>query len=114
MTDQAAQELPRAKRRRLIIRAVLRALLSTRVLVVLYYLLPLDQPLDAATASRLLVGLLVFAGVIVWQVRTVVRSRYPAIRAFEALGVIVPLYLLLFASTYFLWNEPPRQASPSR
>ena len=84
---------------------MLRGLLSTTVLVVLYYQLPLGQPWDAATAARLLVGLLVFAGVMVWQVRTVAGSRYPAIRAFEALGLIVPLYLLLFASTYFLMER---------
>ena len=86
MTDQPGQELPPAKRRRLIARAVLRGLLSTTVLVVLYHQLPLGQPWDAATAARLLVGLLVFAGVMVWQVRTVAGSRYPAIRAFERWG----------------------------
>jgi Ion channel len=105
MTDQHDQELPQAKRRRLIAGAVLRALLSTTVLVVLYYLLPLNQPRDAATAARLLAGLAVFAGVMVWQVRAVIGSRYPGMRAFEALGLIVPLYLLLFASTYFLMER---------
>ena len=105
MTDPPGQELPPAKPRRLIAGAVLRGLLSTTVLVVLYYQLPLGQPWDAATAARLLVGLSVFAGVMVWQVRTVAGARYPAIRAFEALGLIVPLYLLLFASTYFLMER---------
>ena len=41
MTDQPDQELPPAKRRRLIIGALLRGLAVTTVLVVLYYLLPL-------------------------------------------------------------------------
>ena len=52
MADQPNQELPRAKRRRLIVRAVLRGLLVTTVLVALYYLLPLDRPLDTGTAIR--------------------------------------------------------------
>ena len=68
----AYQELPRAKRRRLIVRAVLRGLVVTTVLVVLYYLLPLDRPWNAGTAVRLLIGLLVFAGVTVWQVRKII------------------------------------------
>ena len=105
MTDQADQELPPAKRRRLIIAAVLRGLVVTTVLVVLYYLLPLDRPLDTGTAVRLLIGLLVFVGVTVWQVRAVTGSRYPGLRAAEALGLIIPLYLLLFASTYFLMER---------
>src|SRR6201987_4101638 len=105
MTDRPDQELPRAQRRRLLAGAGLRALLGTAVLVVLYYLLPLNQPWDAASAARLLVGLAVFAGVMVWQIRAVAGSRYPAMRAFEALGLIVPLYLLLFASTYFLMER---------
>ena len=105
MTDQAHPELPRAKRRRLIIRAVLRGLVVTTVLVVLYYLLPLDQPWDTGTAVRLLIGLLVFAGLTVWQVKAVIGSRYPAMRAFETLGLIIPFYLLLFASTYFVMEQ---------
>jgi voltage-gated potassium channel len=95
------QELPRARRRRLIFRAVLRGLLNTTVLMVLYYLLPLDRPWTADTAVRLLAGLLVFTGITLWQVRKIVRSPYPALRAAETLGLIVPLYLLVFASTYF-------------
>ena len=105
MTDQPNQELPPAKRRRLIIAAVLRCLVTTTVLVVLYYLLPLDRPWDTGTAVRLLIGLLVFAGLTVWQIRAIASARYPGLRAAEALGLIIPLYLLLFASTYFLMER---------
>ena len=105
MTGEPNQELPVAKRRRLIFRAVLRGLVITAVLVVLYYLLPLDRPLGADTAVRLLIGLLVFAGVMVWQVKAIAGARYPGLRAAEALGLIVPFYLLLFASTYFLMER---------
>jgi hypothetical protein len=80
-------------------------LVITTVLVVLYYLLPLDRPLDTGTAVRLLIGLLVFAGLAVWSVRAITGSRYPGLRAAEALGLIIPLYLLLFASTYFLMER---------
>ena len=105
MTDQPNQELPPAKRRRLIIAAVLRGLVVTTVLVVLYYLLPLDRPWDSDTAVRLVIGLLVFAGATVWQVKAIAGARYPGLRAAEALGLIIPLYLLLFASTYFLMER---------
>src|SRR5271157_550398 len=86
MTDQADQELPPAKRRRLILRAVLRGLLVTTVLVVLYNLLPMDRPLDTSTAVRIPIGLLAFAGLTVWQVKAIAGSRYPGLRAAEAVG----------------------------
>ena len=105
MTDERYQDLPAAKRRRLIFRAVLRSVLAAAVLAILYYVLPLDRPWDADTAIRLLIGLLVFASVMVWQVRAIAGSRYPGLRAAGALGLIIPFYLVLFASTYFLMER---------
>ena len=105
MTDERYQDLPPAKRRRLILWAGLRSVLVATVLAVLYYVLPLDRPWDSDTAIRLLIGLLVLAGVMVWQVRTIAGSRYPGMRAAGALGLIIPFYLLLFASTYFVMER---------
>ena len=105
MINAPYQELPPAKRRWLIFRAALRSLLITAVLVVLYYVLPLDERLDAGVAVRLLIGFLIFAAMATWQVRSIIGSRYPAVKAIEALGLIVPLYLLLFASTYFVMER---------
>jgi voltage-gated potassium channel len=102
MTGERYQDLPPAKRRRLIAGAVVRVVLIAAVLVVLYYVLPLDRPWDSDTAVRLLIGLVVFAGVMVWGVRTVAGSRYPGVRAAEALALVLPFFLLLFASTYFV------------
>jgi ion channel len=101
MTGERPTDLPPALRRRLVAGAVLRSVVVAAVLVVLYYVLPLDRPWDADTAVRLLVGLLVFAGVMVWGVRTIAGSRYPGVRAAEALALAFPFFLLLFASTYF-------------
>jgi voltage-gated potassium channel len=99
------QGLPAKQRRRLIIWAVVRSLLSAMVLVVVYYLLPLDRSWDSETVIRLLIGLLVFAGLMVWAVRSIAGSRYPGLRAAETLALILPLFLLLFASTYFLMER---------
>ncbi len=105
MTNQHFQALPAAKRRRLIFRAVLRSVLVAVVLVVLYYVVPLDRRWDADTAIRLLLGIVVFAGVMVWEVRAIAGSRYPGLRAAETLGLILPLFLVLFASTYFVMER---------
>ena len=105
MTVTHDQDLAPAKRRRLILRAGLRSVLIAAVLVVLYYVLPLDRPWDSDTAVRLLIGIVVFAGVTVWGVRSIAGSRYPGVRAVEALALIIPLFLVLFASTYFLMER---------
>ena len=95
------QDLPSAKRRRLICWAALRALLTAIVLMVLYYVLPY-QSFNDHTAPRILVGLLVFFCIAIWQVRTIAGSRYPGVQAAQALGLILPLYLVVFASTYYV------------
>ena len=89
----------RAPRRR-VLRALLRAALTSTVLVVLYYTLPLTGALDASAVVLLLAGLTMFAGVITWQVRAILRSQYPALRAIEALAFAIPLFLLVFAAAY--------------
>ena len=109
MTDAHPLGLPAKKRRRLIIWAVVRSLLTAAVLVAVYYLLPLDRPWDSETAIRLLIGLLVFAALMVRAVRTIAGARYPGLRAAETLALILPLFLLLFASTYFVMER----ASPA-
>jgi len=84
---------------------VLRSIAIATVLVVLYYVLPLDRRWDSDTAVRLLIGLLVLAAVLVWGARIIAGSRYPGMRGAEALALIIPFFLLLFASTYFLMER---------
>lgn len=83
-----------------IVRGLIRAIVETAVLVALYFLLPLDgfrlQPAVVMASATL-----VLASVTVVQVRAIMRARYPGIRATEALAIVAPLYLLLFATTYF-------------
>jgi voltage-gated potassium channel len=92
-------QLSPARRRRLIGLALLRSLGSTIALVALYYLLPLDHIKNVPLT--LVVGVLVLLAVTVFQFRVIIKARYPAVRAVEALAATVPLFLLLFASAYF-------------
>ncbi len=66
----------------------------------LYYLLPLDHSSTPAAVTMLLVGLAAFVALVAFQVRLIIRSRFPGLRAAEALGTSVPFFLLLFAGTY--------------
>jgi voltage-gated potassium channel len=85
---------------RRILRSLLRAVGSTAVLVVIYYLLPLDRSSTWAAVMTLVIGLAVLIGLIAFQVRSIMRSQYPGLRAVEALATSVPLFLLLFAGSY--------------
>jgi voltage-gated potassium channel len=88
-----------APRRRLA-QAMARATLTSTVLVVLYFKLPFTAVVDTSTALLLAGGLALFAAVIVWQVRSILRSAYPALRAIEATATAIPLFLLVFAAAY--------------
>jgi voltage-gated potassium channel len=85
---------------RRIARSLLRATGSTVALVVIYYLLPLDRSSTAAAITALVIGLIMLIGLVAFQVRSIVRSRFPGLRAVEALATTVPLFLLLFAGAY--------------
>jgi voltage-gated potassium channel len=102
MTGLAYEQLPPAKRRRLVLRASLQALATTTVLVALYYALPLDKQSDALTVIQLLLGLVVLAGIVAWQVREVIGSEFPRVRVLQVLFVAVPFYVVIFAAAYFL------------
>jgi voltage-gated potassium channel len=75
---------------------------STIGLVAIYYLLPLDRTSVRAAVAILGVGLLALVGLVVYQVRSITNATYPALRAVGALATSAPLFLLLFAGTYFV------------
>jgi len=79
---------------------VLRSLLATAVLVVLYFVLPLDHVKNVPVT--LTVGLIILAAVTVGQLQVIKRATFPALRAIEALATTLPLFLLLFASAYVI------------
>ena len=85
-----------------IVRSLLRAAGSSAVLVAIYYLLPLDNSARWFAITMLSAGLAALIGLVAYQVRAISGSRYPALRALEALAVTIPLFLLLFASTYLV------------
>lgn len=78
----------------------LRALGNTAVLIAIYYLLPLDHTSTGIAATILIIALVAFIALVIFQTRWIIRSRFPRLRAVEALATSLPLFLLLFAATY--------------
>jgi voltage-gated potassium channel len=95
------EELTPRARRRLLGKSLIRATLSTVLLVVLYYWLPLDGAIDNEATVVLVVGLIAFGYVVARQVRSIVESAAPRLRAIEVLFTLAPFFILLFAGVYF-------------
>jgi Ion channel len=87
---------------RMITWAVLRMVASVVVVTALYYLLPFDRSATGVAVTLLVAGLVVFVGLVAFQVRAIIASPFPGLRAIEALATSVPLFLALFAGTYFV------------
>ena len=86
--------------------AALRALLTATVLVTLYYVLPLDfGDADASAFAKVAIGALAFLGLFTWQLRAITQSGTPGLRALEGLFLAVPLFLILFATTYYAVSQ---------
>ncbi|MGW4596574.1 ion channel [Streptomyces sp. NPDC004457] len=83
-------------------------------LVTAYYLLPLDWHGEDVTALALAGGLLATGLFFGWELWLIKRSPWPRLKAAEAVAATVALYLVLFASGYYLleraapgsFNEP--------
>ena len=83
---------------------MLRAAGASAALVVIYYLLPLDRSSAGAAVTMLITGLVALIALITFQVRSILVSRFPGLRAVEALATSIPLFLLLFASAYLVMS----------
>ena len=91
-----------------IARATGRSLASITALGVSYAVLPLEEPVDGTGITLLVVGLALFLVVLTWQVRAVLRTDAPVLRAVEALAVTIPLFLLTFAAGYVVMSHSAR------
>jgi voltage-gated potassium channel len=97
--EQAAP--PRTTRRILTV-GLLRAVVATALVLTAYFALPLDRVADLPAALSLPVLLAAFVALMVLQVRAIMDSSYPGLRAVEALAISVPLFLVIFSATYYV------------
>jgi voltage-gated potassium channel len=98
-------ELTPRQRRRTLIVTLIRALVGAVLLFVLYYTLPLDRTFDGDTILALVIGLIVVAAAVAYQVRSIMAAQYPRLRAIGALAITLPLFILMFAATYYLIDQ---------
>lgn len=84
---------------------LLRPLGTVALSLAAYFWLPLPSRSDTFTLALLVVGLTVLVIVVAWHVRAIASSEYPRMRAIEALSLAAPMYLLMFAATYYVMSR---------
>lgn len=94
--------------------SLLRSMLVSAAVVVVYFVLPLSSGLTSSTAGFLVAGVGFVAALLTLEIRAITVSPYPRVKAFEALALTLPMFLVVFATTYYLmgradtgaWSEP--------
>ncbi len=102
VTGPTWHSLSLGHRRRLMLGKIVRSALVSAAVIVAYFFLPMSGERGSGSAAWLVGGLAVVSSLMVWQVRDILRSPYPAVTALGGLIVSVPLFLLLFASLYYV------------
>ncbi|MGZ5400405.1 MAG: hypothetical protein ACXWDM_10365, partial [Nocardioides sp.] len=96
----------RARARWLVAAGLARALAITVVLVSLYFLAPLDAiGRNVPWGVTFTAVLVILVAVTAFEVRAVLESPHPAIKAIEGVATTVAPFILLFAATYFVMSE---------
>jgi len=89
-------------RRRYVLRSLLRSSLVAVLIVLAFFFLPMTSAIAIGGLLTLVVGLATVVVVLAWHIRMILVGPYPAARAVAALVVTVPLFLVVFATIYFL------------
>ena len=102
-------ELDRRRRSREIITTAIAVILAWILLFGAYYLVPFDDRTGSESLIRLAIGIAAFVLVLALELHGVERDAVPGLRAIQALGVTIPLFLVIFAIVYLSLS----QASPT-
>jgi hypothetical protein len=100
MSEDGAGSAARATRG-IIAWGLVRSLLSMTILVVLYYAGPLDGLRTMPIGVSLVFAVAILVAIGAWQIRAISMSAHPRLRGIEALSITGPLYILVFAATYY-------------
>lgn len=84
---------------------VLRTTLTTVCLLAAYFAAPLARSFTVLTAVVLGCALVALGALVWWQARAIVRSPSPRLRTVEALATSVPVFLVVFAGSYYLMQN---------
>lgn len=93
-------DLDRPEQRLAVLRCTLTIFVAWALILGAYYVLPFAHESATRTGVRLSVDLALVAAVFIWQIRRIGRAELPELRAIEALGIVVAVFLVVFSSVY--------------
>jgi ion channel len=86
--------------RRHIVLTGLRAFGTSVLVLIVYFVVPISNHPRGSVVVRLSVGLAFFIAALLYEVRAIMRSARPMLRAADALALVVPVFVVVFAWTY--------------
>jgi voltage-gated potassium channel len=93
-----------------LVRLALRILAIALGMLLVYALVPVPGTSGAAAVLGMAVGLLSFVVLVGWQLRTIVRSEHPVLRAVEVVAFALPMLVVIFAFTFLTISRADPQS----
>lgn len=100
MSEAPSASLPHLRQLRPVAFMVVRLVATITLLLVVYYQMPVHAGSVTSDLPWLLLELCMFVAIVGVQVPLILRARYPFLRAMEAMGLSVCLYVIMFARLY--------------
>ena len=104
-TARRLSELSAHDRRRAIIRTTAEVIGAWAILIGAFYLIPVSAGTGVSIVLRMVICVVLLVLVLVWQSRRIARADVPALRAATAVGVIIPLFFVMFATIYLSMSQ---------
>ena len=98
-------DLPTADRRRAILRCGATVVLAWVFLIGAFYVIPIGHESGLRAFLRLGLDIGLVGAVFAWQIRRISVAALPELRAIEALGIVIALFLVLFSGIYLAMSH---------
>ncbi len=88
-----------------VLRTMLRMAATITAVFVIYALMPGTEHLTPLTVVFFVVAVVAFGVLIGFEIRSVLRATYPALRALEVIAIIFPVFLVAFSIAYLSMSK---------
>ena len=88
-----------------VFRSIVQSIGVISLLLVLYYLLPVESRPHQSVALRVGAGIALFAAGLAYETSRIVRADHPLLRGVVALATVIPLFVVVFAWLYLTMSH---------